>query len=416
MALWVGQTVSQFGTYIAFLTLPFLVKDITQATAESFNTLNFATTYALETVPALLFGVLVGVLLDRWHLRPIMVATDLLRACAFFYLTANYGDYGVTTVFVFAFVVGSMTTLFDGALYTMIPSLVRRRRLADANSFVAASQQANYAIGPLVAGALAIATGGPRLGLFINGASFVVSAICLFWVGRVDVHHGVTDHKAFFREAGDGIRYLWSEQRLRVITISAAVPNFVIGFIEGAFVVIYPVVLGTANDGQVGILVAAMGVGGIIGAVLAPGVVRGMGLGRTLTAGMTLAGVLLFSVMFTKYGPLTIALNAGWMIGISLINVPLATIRQHYAKEEMLGRVISGSRAIAWATLPVGAMVGAWLGDSESTLPTVARVFSLLLVITAAWLYTTIIWSDTFGPNFEGRHSRRSRRPAETTS
>ena len=174
-ALWVGQTISQFGTYVAFLTLPFLVKYL-QEQAGNFETLDLAVTYALETAPTLLVGILGGVLLDRWHLRPIMIATDLLRACAFFYLAASVGNYGLNTVFVIAFLIGSMTTLFDGAMFSMIPSLVPEDRLADGNGFVAASQQINFAIGPLVAGVLVATTGGPELGLFINGASFAASA------------------------------------------------------------------------------------------------------------------------------------------------------------------------------------------------------------------------------------------------
>jgi hypothetical protein len=88
------------------------------------------------------------------------------------------------------------------------------------------------------------------------------------------------------------------------------------------------------------------------------------------------------------------------MVGISVINIPLATIRQHYATESMRGRVISASRALGWATLPLGALVGGWLGATESTYPWVARSFPILLLATALWLFTTVIWSDTFGPGF----------------
>jgi len=412
--LWIGQTVSQFGTYIAFLTLPFLVRDIQEATNIDFRTLDFALTYALETAPTLFAGLVAGVLLDRWHLRPVMIATDLLRASAFFYLAGAFGSYGIETVFVIAFLVGSLTTLFDGALYTMIPSLVGRRRLADANSFVAASQQANFALGVAAAGVLALATGGPKLGLFINGATFVVSAICLYWVGRVDTHGGAGEPRAaFLTEAVRGLQAIWSEPRLRTTTIAAAVPNFVMGFIEAALVVLFPVVIGAANEGEIGILVAAMGVGGIIGALLAPRIVSAVGLGRALTLGMTIAGVLLLAFMFTHYGALALALNVGWMFGVSLINVPLATIRQNYAKDHMLGRVVSASRAIGWATLPIGALVGGWLADTEETLIVIARAFPILLVLTALWLYTTVVWSDTFGPNFEGRHTRERETTAE---
>ena len=93
------------------------------------------------------------------------------------------------------------------------------------------------------------------------------------------------------------------------------------------------------------------------------------------------------------------------MFGVSVINIPLVTIRQHYAAESMLGRVISASRAIGWATLPVGALIGGWLGATETSYPWVARTFPLLLIGTAIWLYTTVVWSDTYGPDFvTGKH------------
>lgn len=398
MALWIGQTVSQFGTYVAFLTLPLLVLHIQDVTGEG-TTLDFSITYALETAPTILVGLLGGVLLDRWHLRPVMIATDLLRAAAFFYLAATVGSYGINTVFVFAFIVGSMTTLFDSALFSLIPAIVSRDRLGDGNSYVAASQQANFALGPLVAGILAATTGGPALGLFLNGATFVVSAISLNWVGRV-AHHRDPDEEgtSFLGEAANGIRYIWSEPRLRITTIAVAIPNFVMGFIEATFVILAFRVLNAQTEAEVGILLFAMGVGGVIGALTAPRIARSIGVGKTLVMGMGVTGVALFAVMFTTYGFLTLALQVGWMIGVSIINVPLVTIRQHYAAPSMIGRVISATRALGWATLPIGALVGGWLGATESSYLLVARMFPLLLVGTAGWLYTTVVWSDTFGP------------------
>jgi predicted MFS family arabinose efflux permease len=185
------------------------------------------------------------------------------------------------------------------------------------------------------------------------------------------------------------------------------------GFIEATFVLLFTVILAAANTAEIGFLVTAMGIGGIIGALVAPQVIRRVGLGRTMTYGMLVTGALLSIVLITTYGMLALALNVGWMIGVSLINVSLATIRQHYADDNMLGRVVTVSRAIGWATLPIGALVGGWLGASEESLPLVARIFTAVLLLTALWLMTTVVWKDTFGPNFEGRHSRREGSPAE---
>jgi predicted MFS family arabinose efflux permease len=407
MALWVGQTVSQFGNYIAVITVPLLVLYIQEAAGQETETLDFAIVYALDTAPTLLVGLIGGVLLDRVALRPVMIATDLLRACAFFYLAAGVGSFGVGTVFVMAFLIGSMTTLFDAALYAMIPALVPKERLADANSYVTASLQAMVAFGPLVGGFLTFVFATPAVGLFANGITFVVSAWTLKWVGRVPSHASKSDaaRSSVWEEFVAGIRHIWQEPRLRISTISAAVPNFVMGFMEATFVVLATIVLQTETAAQIGILYFFMGLGGLVGALVAPRVTRLMGLGRAMTSGLSLAGVALLAFMFTTYGIVAMALLVFFMFGVSVINVPLATIRQIYAGEAMLGRVISASRAIGWATLPIGALLGGWLGNTETTYPWIARIFPLILLGCALWLYTTVIWTDTYGPEYRtGSH------------
>lgn len=406
MALWVGQTISQFGTYIAFITVPLLVLHIQEAAGE-LNTIEFALAYAAETAPTILIGLIGGVMLDRIHLRPVMIATDLLRACAFFYLAAGVGDYGVSTVFVMAFLVGSLTTLFDGALYAMIPALVPKDRLSDANSFVTASIQANFALGPLFGGLLAAVFAGPAIGLFVNGLTFVVSAWSLSYVGRV-AHHvqdRVPGGPSYWSEVKEGLAHIWNEPHLRISTISAAVPNFVMGFLEATFVVMATVVLKTQSETEIGILYFFMGVGGLAGALYAPTMTRAFGLGRAMTSGLMVSGIALLALMFTTYGFLAMGLLVVFMIGISVINIPLATIRQYFAGESMLGRVITAARAIGWATLPIGALIGGWLGSDVDTYPWVARMFPLILVGCALWLFTTVIWTDTYGPDFgQGKH------------
>lgn len=56
-------------------------------------------------------------------------------------------------------------------------------------------------------------------------------------------------------------------------------------------------------------------------------------------------------------------------------------------------------RALGWATLPVGALVGGWLGSGgEDSYRTVAQTFPILIVGTAIWMFTTVVWRDSFGP------------------
>src|SRR5690606_21193518 len=96
-------------------------------------------------------------------------------------------------------------------------------------------------------------------------------------------------------------------------------------------------------------------------------------------------------------------------VGIGLVNVPIATIRQVYTPRAMLGRVITASRALSWGTLPIGALLGGLLADRVEDYPTIVRSTPLLLIALGVWLFTTPLWSDTFGPTHRRlRHVRRS--------
>ncbi len=403
IALWLGQSAAAFGTGVAILAIPQLIRHIQDAAGYQ-ATFEYSLTYALETAPVFLIGIVGGVLLDRWALRGVLVGTALIRAVAFFLLSANVGSFGIGTVFAAAFLLGSMSTMFDGALYSMVPSIVRKDRLADANSLISVSIQINDSIGPFVAGALLATFGTPAMGLFLTGVMYVVGAIAIHWVGPVPRHLDPSEERQkFLTDAANGIRYLWSEDRLRTTTIAAGVANFVMGFIESTILVLIYQMIGAPNETAEGILVGVMGIGGVLGAVFAPALTRRVGLGRTMILGLLVMGAGLLAVMFSSYGVLVVALQIGWPIGISVVNVPLATIRQHYSSEAMLGRVITASRAISWATLPLGALLGGWLGNSPETYPWVARSFPILLLLAAVWLMTTVVWSDTFGEGFSGQ-------------
>ena len=387
-----GQAISQVGDYVAYLTVPLFVVSLTD------STLSLAITYSLETVPGLLLGIVGGVLLDRLPIRSILLVSDFARALAFFglgVLASQEMPETIYVVFLLAFVIGSFSSVFQNGLFALIPSLVRPQHTTLANSRIAASQQVALVIGPLLAGAMA-ATVGLAPGFFLNGVTFLVSAVSIFLIGRVPVRLEAEERKSFAAEAWHGVRYLWSEPRLRASTIAAATANAAVGFLEATLVVLGTDVLG-ADEAGLGTLLMALGVGGIIGAIIAPRAVKRYGLGRVLTIGLFLFGFTLLVVLRTHYGFLALLLFLVMFIGLSLVNVPLATIRQTYTPPMMLGRVISAARTIGWSTLPIGALIGTAIADTAGYAQ-VAQAAPLLLIFTGVGLLFSSIWRDTFGP------------------
>lgn len=398
-SLYLGTAVSLFGNYVAYVTLPLLVLSILDGDAE--RALPFSITYALETIPTLVFGLVGGVLLDRVQLRWAMILADMFRAGAFFYLAGSVGEIGLPTVFAASFLVGSFSAVYENALYALIPSLVPDERLAQANGRIAATQAVMFAAGPVIGGALS-AIGGPGPGLWLNGGTFVVSAICVFFVGRVPARAVEEERGGFIEETLNGLRFLVGERRLRDSTITAAAANLVLGFVEATFVVMATEVLLTDNETQIGILIAAFGLGMSSGAGLAARVIRVLGLGRTMMLGLITMAVGMGLLVFSRFGVIALVFAFVMFVGIGLVNVPIATIRQVYTPPAMLGRVITASRALSWGTLPIGAMAGGLL-TARIDYPSLIRATPLVLLVLAAWLFRTSLWTDTFGPT----HARR---------
>ncbi len=390
-ALFWGQATSQVGDYVAYLTVPLFVASMTD------SALSLGLTYSLETLPGLFLGLLGGVLLDRLPLRGVLVVADLARAGAFAGLGLASIDPTPSTiliVFFLSFVIGSFSTVFQNGLYALVPSLVRPNQINVANARIATSQQIALVLGPLLAGWLA-ANFGFAPGFFLNGATFVASAISVVFVGSVPVRLEVGKRTSVAEEAWHGLRFLWSEPRLRASTIAAATANAAVGFLESTLVVLGTDVMG-ASEQQLGTLLMFLGIGGIVGALAAPRMIKRFGLGRVMTVGLFVFGLMFFAAVRSRFGPVALATFLVMFVGLSMVNVPLATIRQIYTPQALLGRVISAARTIGWSTLPVGALVGTALSDSAGY-KTIAQIAPLILVLTAIGLLFTPIWSSTTG-------------------
>lgn len=398
--LYIGTAVSLLGNYVAYLTIPLLVLQMIGGDANE-NATPFSLTYALETLPTLVFGLVGGVILDRVRLRWAMILADVARAAAFFYLAAfsgnGLGPDDLVNVYAVAFLVGSFSAVFENALFAILPAIVTKEQLAQANGRIAATQAAMFASGPMLAGAMSALFDSPSPGLWFNGTTFLFSAIAVYLVGPVGFLHSEEEARSgFVEETLNGLRFLVGERRLRDSTITAATANLVFGFIESTIVVMATAVLGATNF-QIGILIVAFGLGSILGAGTADRVIRIFGLGRTMTLGLLTMAVGMTLLVFSEFGIPALVFGFVMFIGIGLVNVPIATIRQVYTPPAMLGRVITASRALSWGTLPIGALLGGMLAD-QTNYTTTVRFTPLILFGLALWLFTTPLWSDTFGP------------------
>src|SRR3989440_11080872 len=129
--LWVGQTVSQFGSGITGIALPLTAVLVLAATPAQMGILG-----ALDGVSVLVIGLLAGIWVDRVRRRPLLIATDLGRAfiLSTIPLAALLGVLSIRQLYVVAALAGMLTVIFNVASPAFVPSLIPPESLVEGNT------------------------------------------------------------------------------------------------------------------------------------------------------------------------------------------------------------------------------------------------------------------------------------------
>lgn len=207
---------SVFGTHVTQLALQALVMVTLQATAFELGLLN-----AARWLPYLLFGLLVGVLVDRWRRKPILVGTDVGRAlllCAIPALHAA-GLLSMPVLIGFVAVFGLLSLLFDAADQSYVPRLVPRELLTSANARLEQSDSVAQTAGPLLAGALIKVVGAP-VAILVDAASYLVSGLLLASI-RVAEPPAVTERRHLVAELREGLAWVYRHRTLAPMALTS---------------------------------------------------------------------------------------------------------------------------------------------------------------------------------------------------
>jgi len=212
LKLWAGQTVSTFGSLVGRFALPLVAVLTLDATPSEVAALQLA-----ELAPGLLLGLVVGAYVDRLRRRPIMLCTDVGRALLLFSIpTATLlGVLGLGHLYAIAVLVSVLTTFFDVAYQSYLPTLVPRDTLVEGNSKLQASA-AVVEVGSFgVAGALVQLLTAP-VALLVDAGSFVLSALSLAAIRTPEpAPTPPTSHQNAWQEIREGLRFVLASPTLR---------------------------------------------------------------------------------------------------------------------------------------------------------------------------------------------------------
>jgi MFS family permease len=390
--LWVGQIISQFGDRLNQMALIALIYHFAPG-----STVQMAKLMSFTIIPVFLIGPIAGVYVDRWDRRRTMVVCDILRGILillipFYFIRLN----SLLPIYIIVFLVFSIGRFYVPAKMSIIPDLVRSDDLLLANSLVNTTGMVAAMFG-LGLGGILVGMVGAEGGFLIDGASFLISGIMIFFLSTkairdlkkerlIDVGKEIAEviRKSAIDEMKEALIFLKNQKQIRscfgiLFLLWAALGSIYvvsIVFVQKAF---------SSVTKEIGLLVVALGLGLFLG-TLAYGRFGYKASGfKTVFACILLAGMVLFSFVFAvlKIPNLVIAMILAFILGlvVSPVMVISNTMVQQFTDNSMRGKVFSSLEIVVHLAFLLAMLISASLADHIGSVEILLSVSSLLFLI-----------------------------------
>jgi MFS family permease len=362
LKLWSGQTISVVGQEVTALALPTLAIFRFHAGALLVGLL-----LAAQRVPFALVTLFAGVLVDRVRRRPLMILADAVRGLALASIPVTFALHliSLAQLFIVAVVVGIGNVVFDIAYLAYMPALVGPGDIVEGNNKLTTSFSVALLAGPGLGGILVQAVGAAQA-IAGNAASFFVSVVTLAWIRQREPAPARTAQQiSVFGEMGEGLRLVFGHPLLRSLLAMMTAD-------AGGYQLIIPVYLVFfyrrlhLTPAEAGLIFAFMGVGAIVGSVLAQRVVATLGLGRAMAlgaSGLTIGAVMVPLALVFPPVPWLMAAFFVDSILLTTMDIQQVSLRQAITPDHLQGRMNATFRTLFWGIWPLANFLGGFLAD-----------------------------------------------------
>ncbi|MFF1608619.1 MFS transporter [Amycolatopsis sp. NPDC058278] len=362
-----SSAASHLGDGIGKVALPLLATTLTR------DPVLIAGLSATQFLPWLLFAAVAGALVDRVDRRRAMIVANTARAAAVGALAVLVAAGGTTIwlIYLTALIIGTAETIADSAANALIPAVVGDGSLDSANSKLQACEIVGQTFlgGPVGSLTFALFAAFPFM---LNSAGFTIAAAVL--LGLAGTYRGKAEPPAKLRtELADGLRWLRRRPLLRRLVVVAGLLSLVSELAQ-AQLVLYALEDLHLSDATFGFFAFIGGIGGLLGAGVAPRLVRATGRLAVVTGGIVCCGLGFGGMGLVRSPVAGAALFGLFAAAVVAVNVVLATARHTLVPGELLGRVLGVWRTVVWGAIPLGALLG---GVLTERLGSAARTFAV---------------------------------------
>jgi MFS family permease len=316
----------------------------------------------IRLLPSALAAPFVAVAADRFPRERVMVVTDLIRVPLMVVVALTIlWDGPAAIVYASVGLASVVGTAFRPAQAALLPSLARTpEELSAANVTSSTVESIGTFVGPALGGILLAAT-SPEVVFGVNALTFVWSAVMVAGIHAVAQEPAEpaepAERGSFRREVGAGFRTFAVERDLRLIVALYGAQTIV----AGAFTVLMVVAsleLLDMGEAGFGFLNSAVGIGGLVGAVLALALAMRGRLATDFALGVALYGAPLALVVVWQEPVAALALMGLVGVGNTLTDVAALTLMQRAVPDEVLARAFGALESVLLACLGLGAVLG----------------------------------------------------------
>ena len=377
--LFSGQAVSQIGDSMNKVALLWFVYELTG------SAFKMTVIGLLQTIPPLVFGPLIGVYLDRMKKKPVMIWVDIVRTVLVILIPVLYTMEALTLerLYLLVFATSIVSTVFGPALASAVPLLVSRAQLTASNALIQSTNNIGLLIGPAVSG-VGIAMIGAHNVLYVDAATFLVSALCLMPIRLNETLHTrpqSADRPTIFQDLVVGFRFVFVQHRT-VLLLMLTAALYSLG--ASAFVFLLPVFatqLLDASPVELGWLWSSLGIGMLAASIWLAWINQGDLQKRLRLISAALAiGAVAVCTLGMQQAPIMAAVLIVVFGGSTAVFTPVVwAILQELTPEPLLGRVFTTFSTGAMASAMAGMAGFGWAADTIGPAASLVGIGLLLL-------------------------------------
>ena len=371
--LWLGDGLGQLGAQLGNLAIPVFAVATLDATAWQMGALT-----AAESAAFLAIGLPAGAWVDRMRKRRTLISADLVRATvlAVVVVVALTGHASMPVLYGAALAMSAATVFFDVAYQSYLPGLVGPTHLVQGNSLLQATQSVAQIAGPALGGVLLRVLSAPML-LVGTVVTYLSSATAVSRIRMVEQLPDPAARRPLRHEIAEGLSFVLRHPLLRRVVACTGISNLS-SSIAGALLVLYVLRELGLTEAQLGVVLSASAIGGLLGAVASSRLARWFGEGPVIPLAALMsppawALVPLAGPLIRLGVPAIVTLTAAGVAFYAFVvvyNVAQVSFRQRVCPPALLGRMNASVRFLVWGPMPIGGLIGGVLGERLGVVPT----------------------------------------------